>query len=745
MLLGRREYMPYYAHRSDDGRWQTIAEHLEGTAKLAQEYCIDLLKPMAEKIAKYHDIGKYAKTFQKRLEGASVSFCHAVCGAIAYQEYANQRDVFTPMLTYCIAGHHTGLMDGGTRVDTPEDGTLAGCLKRKVDYTGENDYTTYQEEYLVQPLTAEEEQPALAELLSVRKDPFEVLERYAFFTKLLFSCLTDADFLDTERFCNPDTKRGMQGDFKQALEILNHRFSELPHTTSLQQARSRIQNQAFQNAEHAESIAILDMPTGSGKTLCSLKLALSNAIKHHKKRVIYVIPYTSIIEQTADSFSKLFGDVLPVLQHHSNYTYETGKEEELELAEKMRKTCENWDAPLIITTSVQFFQSFYHYKSSALRKLHNLKDSILIFDEIHLIPTDLLQPCLRAVGYVTKYLNGEAIFLSATMPDYEKLFQRFLPDCKYSQLITDHSDFPFFKKCMYQNLGETDYETIAAQAETCENALIIVNRKKTAAEVYRLLQGKKFHLSSYMTPAHRSASIQEIKACLKRKEQITVVSTSLVEAGVDLDFAVVFRELAGLDNILQAGGRCNREGKRKEATVFIFQTGERPRDMDLQMRINKTEGLLRTYEDLTASSCIKAYYDGIFQFHETQINENTIGRFHPQTKTFSEQKMQPNQIPFRSYANSFAYIRSDTTSIVINDESDEVCQSLIAQLKGGHTGVRRSLQKYSVAVYLNEFGSLLQEGVLDDFGTGIYVLLDSRHYDAEIGLQIEMQPFGIFL
>ena len=131
--------------------------------------------------------------------------------------------------------------------------------------------------------------------------------------------------------------------------------------------------------------------------------------------------------------------------------------------------------------------------------------------------------------------------------------------------------------------------------------------------------------------------------------------------------------------------------------------------------------------------CIKAYYDGIFQFHETQINENTIGRFHPQTKTFSEQKMQPNQIPFRSYANSFAYIRSDTTSIVINDESDEVCQSLIAQLKGGHTGVRRSLQKYSVAVYLN------------DFGTGIYVLLDSRHYDAEIGLQIEMQPFGIFL
>ena len=331
------------------------------------------------------------------------------------------------------------------------------------------------------------------------------------------------------------------------------------------------------------------------------------------------------------------------------------------------------------------------------------------------------------------------------MPDYEKLFQRFLPDCKYSQLITDHSDFPFFKKCMYQNLGETDYETIAAQAETCENALIIVNRKKTAAEVYRLLQGKKFHLSSYMTPAHRSASIQEIKACLKRKEQITVVSTSLVEAGVDLDFAVVFRELAGLDNILQAGGRCNREGKRKEATVFIFQTGERPRDMDLQMRINKTEGLLRTYEDLTASSCIKAYYDGIFQFHETQINENTIGRFHPQTKTFSEQKMQPNQIPFRSYANSFAYIRSDTTSIVINDESDEVCQSLIAQLKGGHTGVRRSLQKYSVTVYLNEFGSLLQEGVLDDFGTGIYVLLDSRHYDAEIGLQIEMQPFGIFL
>lgn len=199
------------------------------------------------------------------------------------------------------------------------------------------------------------------------------------------------------------------------------------------------------------------------------------------------------------------------------------------------------------------FQSIYHYKGSALRKLHNLRDSVIVFDEIHLIPTELLRPCLKAVGYITKYLNSEALFLSATMPDYSKLFDKFLPDVNYNKLVTDRTNFKYFKKCEYKDMGKTTLETIAENASRCKNALIVVNTKKTAAELYNLVQGEKYHLSANMTPAHRSRVIEVVRKKLKKGEYITVVSTSLVEAGVDLDFNTVFRQLSGLDSILQAG------------------------------------------------------------------------------------------------------------------------------------------------------------------------------------------------
>ena len=298
---------------------------------------------------------------------------------------------------------------------------------------------------------------------------------------------------------------------KKALDKLNRELSKMPSNTPLRQARSRIQQQAFDNSVNKSHISILDMPTGSGKTLCSLKLALESG----KKRIIYVIPYTSIIEQTANKFEKMFGDVLPVLQHHSNYSYDGDTEEEKKTAEKLKRTCENWDAPLIITTSVQFFQSIYHYKGSALRKLHNLRDSVIVFDEIHLIPTELLRPCLKAVGYITKFLNSEALFLSATMPDYSKLFDKFLPDVNYNKLVTDRTNFKYFKKCEYKDKGKTTLETIAENASRCKNALIVVNTKKTAAELYSLVQGEKYHLSANMTPAHRSRVIEVEERSLK--------------------------------------------------------------------------------------------------------------------------------------------------------------------------------------------------------------------------------------
>lgn len=645
-------------------------------------------------------------------------------------------------MEYCIAGHHTGLMDGGTRADNSDSPTLSGTLKRENEYTGDNDYSAYTTEIDFATLTQEERTPLRNELLST-KDPTELIERYAFFTKYVFSCLTDADFLDTEIFCNKNVERGMSGDFEKALDKLNRELSDMPSDNPLRQARSRIQQQAFDNSVNKSHISILDMPTGSGKTLCSLKLALESG----KKRIIYVIPYTSIIEQTANKFEKMFGDVLPVLQHHSNYSYDGNTEEEKKTVEKLKRTCENWDAPLIITTSVQFFQSIYHYKGSALRKLHNLRDSVIVFDEIHLIPTELLRPCLKAVGYITKYLNSEALFLSATMPDYSKLFDKFLPDVNYNKLVTDRTNFKYFKKCEYKDMGKTTLETIAENASRCKNALIVVNTKKTAAELYNLVQGEKYHLSANMTPAHRSRVIEVVRKKLKKGEYITVVSTSLVEAGVDLDFNTVFRQLSGLDSILQAGGRCNREGKDAKGYVYVFDIDETYRKgSDLAMRINKTKGLLEKYQDITSYDCIKEYYDGIFDFNQSRIAENSIAKYNEQSNSFDRQGlMLPYSIPFRSYAMQFEYISADTISIVIDDPNDQTCHELVETLRNGDMSVRRALQKYSVSVYMNVFKDLYSQGVLKDHGTGIFILENQSYYNNETGLntQAAMQDYFI--
>lgn len=734
--------MKYYAHTREDGERQTIKAHLTGVSEKAEKFSVDLLKPIAKKASLYHDIGKYALNFQKRLDNDKVKFSHAACGALEYKKFADKNDCFAPLMEYCIAGHHTGLMDGGTVADSSDSPTLSGTLKRENEYTGESDYSAYATEIEFATLTQEERTPLYNELLSA-KDPTELIERYAFFTKYVFSCLTDADFLDTEIFCNKNVERGMSGDFKMALDKLNRELSDMPSNTPLRQARSRIQQQAFDNSVNKSHISILDMPTGSGKTLCSLKLALESG----KKRIIYVIPYTSIIEQTANKFEKMFGDVLHVLQHHSNYSYDGNTEEEKKTAEKLKKTCENWDAPLIITTSVQFFQSIYHYKGSALRKLHNLRDSVIVFDEIHLIPTELLRPCLKAVGYITKYLNSEALFLSATMPDYSKLFDKFLPDVNYNKLVTDRTNFKYFKKCEYKDMGRTTLETIAENASRCKNALIVVNTKKTAAELYYLVQGEKYHLSANMTPAHRSRVIEVVRKKLENGEHITVVSTSLVEAGVDLDFNTVFRQLSGLDSILQAGGRCNREGKDDKGYVYVFDIDETYRKgSDLAMRINKTKGLLEKYQDITSYDCIKEYYDGIFDFNQSRIAENSIAKYNEQSNSFDRQGlMSPYSIPFRSYAMQFEYISADTISIVIDDPNDQTCHELVETLRNGDMSVRRALQKYSVSVYMNVFKDLYSQGVLNDHGTGIFILENQSYYNNETGLTTEaaMQDYFI--
>ncbi|MGN0575377.1 MAG: CRISPR-associated helicase Cas3' [Ruminococcus sp.] len=708
----------FYAHISDDKRKQTVREHLDNVAELAENNAVDAIKPLAHAAGKAHDIGKYSEAFQKRLDGSTIRYEHSVCGAIEYaeSEYSKSKKSVIPayMLQYCIAGHHTGLPDGGSKNDT--DTTLQGRLKHKSSYINEADYSSYKNE-------TELEFPECSWLTNEVMFG-DTIEKFAFFTRYLLSCLNDADYLDSEKFNCPDTDRRLKADFRAVKNALEKKFSSFVPVTELQKARSRLQKQAYENACDSENISILNIPAGSGKTLCSLKIALDKLLSDSsKKRIIYVIPYTSIIEQTAGIFEDIFGEYADILQHHSNYCFDSG-EEETNISEKLKKASENWDAPFIITTSVQFFESMYHYKGSSLRKLHNMADSVIIFDEIHLLPIKLLQPCLRGIGYITKYLNSEAILLSATMPDYSTLFSRYLPNCSYSVLVPDKSDFQYFKKCRYINLGKTDFDSILEKAQDYQSSLIVVNKRKSARELYKMITGKKYHLSTYMTPENRSETISAIRADLAEGTKITVVSTSLIEAGVDFDFKAVFREMAGLDNIIQAGGRCNREGKDKCGDVFVFETDE-PVTRDLQIPVNIVKNLLESCDDITSNECVEEYYRRLYNEYDDIIDSNSI----------DDGKVKINSIPFREYAGKFEFISDESTGIVINN--CEEAQELYNRLRYGDYSVKRKLQRYTVSLKRHELEQAIKLGITDDFGTGVLMLTNSSYYSEETGLDLE--------
>lgn len=716
--------MEKYAHKNDKDERQTIKEHLYKTAELAEKNAVALFKPVAHAIGLAHDIGKYADAFQDRLNGEERRFEHSACGAIEYRKLM-KNDGFAPMIEYCIACHHTGLQDGGAGL---MEGTMSYRISegRDKEYVGNWDYSDYEKEIALET----PDFTTIKSFFKSLKSTEDFVELYAFFTRYLFSCLVDADYIETETFCRPDVKRGLKADFQAAGDLLSGRLSQMPSDSALQAARSRIQEQAYENSREDAKISILNMPTGSGKTLCSLKLALDKVLADRsKERIIYVIPYTGIIEQTAKEFNDIFGNVVDILQHHSNYSFEQdGDSEDRTTMEKLKYASENWDAPMIITTAVQFFETLCHYRTASLRKMHNMANAVIVFDEIHTLPVECLQPCLRGIGYITKYLNSEAVFLSATMPDYTKLFEKYAPDCSILHLIKDTSDFDYFKKAEYVNLGYCDFEMIAEKAKDFKQSLIIVNSKKAAKELYQMVSGNKYHLSTLMTPVDREKTIERIKEDLHNAKQVTVVSTSLMEAGIDLDFEAVFRELNGLDSILQAGGRSNREGKRDKGYVFIF---ERDNKGSKEIRVNTTKKLLATQEDICSKECIEQYYNQIFFFKEMQIEDNSIAKG----------VKRPGEIPFKTFARNFKLIKDCSVGVIMNQDAE--CNDLLERLNKGDRSVLRSLQRYTVSLKWNqwencEFSTAFGKGIIDDCGVGVFVLNNMKYYNRETGLDIEL-------
>lgn len=718
----------YIAHLNEQNEMQSIKEHSRNTADLAKKYAITPLKPTLYDMGLLHDIGKYQHSFQLRIKGNnSIHIPHALCGAKEI-DVIFQKSLTSILMQYCISGHHTGIQNFGSIADTDQENTLCGTLKRNTE-----DYEDYSRELDMkaeQKKSVREIDNLLKEMLAGETTNQKIAEDFAFLTRYAFSCLTDADSMDTQSFCE-GTYESLCSNFENCLKKINQKFANFTAVTPLQKTRQVLQNQVYEKIEEKGKIFLMNMPTGSGKTLCSLKWALERAIKSKKKRIIYIIPYNSIIDQTAHVFEEIFGDDLNILRHQSTFQYENEENPNEEL--QYKKASENWDADFIITTAVQFFESIYANKRGKLRKLHNMGDAILIFDEAHLMPIEFLQPCLNGIFHITRYLNSEAVFLTATMPNFKVLFNQYCSkNQKIVDLVPDKSAFNQFFKCKYEYIGQVGTEEIL----TCPSPskLIVVNSKKTARELYKNAVGEKYHLSTYMVGKDRIRVIDKIKKrlALLEKEfptvenipldrQITVISTSLIEAGVDLDFHAVYRELAGLDSILQVGGRCNREGKRKKeiSKVTVFELSKNT----LQYNASIAKDLFQEFEDINQFACIEQYYKRMFTIFSDEIIKN-------QLKIYSK---KPFKINFKEYAENFKIIHDENAvSIIVPcDEYSKTCMEETEQYGVSHL---RKLQTYMASIKVWEFEELYKQHVLEDYHTGAYFLTNMDYYDQNIGI-----------
>lgn len=724
----------YKAHINEKTKEvQTIKEHSENTARLCQKYAIPALQTVMYTMGLLHDIGKYQPSFQQRINGKNIRVEHSTCGAIvAGQKYKSALGL---LMQYCIAGHHSGIPNGGFSTDSADQSTLMGRMKRVFE-----DFSDYQQDIDLPDMDLQAFVEYCADGCSSKNS---MIDKFAFLTRYCFSCLVDADSMDTAQFCNHIVRKGLQADFVLCLQKLNAVLDSFVCRTPLQKCRTELQKQVFSCVGEKADIYIMNMPTGSGKTLCSMKFALERAIRENKKRIIYVIPYNSIIEQTAEILDQIFGDAAEILRHQSTFSIEEdwkGEESDKIIA---KLATENWDAQIIITTAVQFFESIYSNQRGKLRKLHNMADSILVFDEIHTMPLAYLQPCLEGISFISKFLNSESIFLTATMPHFTQWMQNHvMSSLTFQNLIQDTTCFSVFQKCSYQYIQQISKQGLLEIAGQFPSSLIIVNKRRLARELYQMCGGKKYHLSTYMTAYDRNRVIQEIKEELYQLEQeftsvddipedrrITVISTSLIEAGVDLDFYTVLREISGLEHILQSGGRCNREGKRESGNVYIFELEEEKGKPQKDMTAEITRGILAEYQDISSQECIKVYYEKVFSITGEKLTKNAMYQYADHIRS----------IPFEKYAKDFQLIGNDTISVIVPcDTQSELWITEIQQMGYGNI---RKLQKYAFTIYLYEFEILRQQGVIADYDSGIWCLTNPDYYDSNIGVLFDAPDY----
>lgn len=701
--------MNYVTHMREDGCCQALKDHITGVAERAEEFARAFdAGAHARRAGLLHDIGKYSAAAQARQRDPehTAPVDHSTAGM---QVALSINDL---PAAFAVAGHHGGLPDRGSR-SSMEDATLMARAAKPL--TGEMDASAWRKEL---ELPTGSLLPAWLNAVPPDNRGFAA----AAYTRMLFSCLVDADYLDTEAFMNgSETRRENRTSPQELLERLRRYVAPWLKGASgaLNQRRTEILKRCLRGGEDARGLYTLTIPTGGGKTISSLAFALSHAVRHGLRRVIYVVPYTSIIEQNAQVFRGIVGEE-NVLEHHANVENEENRE--------LRLATENWDAPVIVTTAVQFFESLFAARPSRCRKLHSIASSVVIFDEAQMLPLPFLRPCVDAIAELVQHAGVTAVLCTATQPSLGRLFHAYAPDLCCTELAPDvQTSYPLFRRVQFAMEGMLEEAAVAARQAGELQTLCIVNSRKRAQRIFHLLPEEgRFHLSTLMTPEHRSRMLASIRSRLAAGQPCRVISTSLVEAGVDLDFPTVWREEAGLDSVLQAAGRCNREGKRPvgESVVHVFRFDQKPPRMFAQS-IAALRRVIGQHEDIASVQAIRAYFDQLmFMCGGAFLDERGILE-------------KSSRLAFREIEEAFKMIDSPTVPVYIPSDDN---QDWLAALRSGEISrtVLRRLGRSAVNVYPQHFRLLREAGVLEcPAGDSCGILIDPRQYDADCGLALE--------
>lgn len=714
-------------HGKPPEKWQPLEEHLQNVAAMAKEFARPFGgEEWAYLAGLWHDLGKYSPAFQKKLYDANGVECHietrpgmithSCAGALQAMARFDKRGLIP---AYLIAGHHAGLPDWQN--EQAPMGSLQQRLVRK---------------------------ELLEEIVSLV--PTAILDRpqpngkgkngtklsRSLWLRMLFSCLVDADFLDTEAFMEPEKARSRGGS--PTLAALAPRFDSYmtektanAPDTPVNRIRSEILAACRERAADPPGIFTLTVPTGGGKTLSSMAFALGHALTHQKRRLIYVIPYTSIIEQTAAEFRKIFGEA--VIEHHSNLdTPDPGRE-----TVRSRIACENWDAPIIVTTNVQFFESLFASRTSRCRKLHNIVDSVVVLDEAQLLPPDFLTPILTVIRDLQLNYGVSFVLSTATQPalgPHKSMDFDFpgLPETKeiIPESLNLHERLQRTRVEVIDRLARPlGWDELAERLVGHDSVLCIVNRRDDARALWEKMPEGTFHLSALMCGAHRSARIAEIKANLKEGRPTRVVSTQLVEAGVDLDFPVVYRALAGLDSVAQAAGRCNREGRLAAGQVYVFQPESRIPAGHLRQAAEIGRGLLiRDGKDPLAPDRFEEFFRTLFW-----LKGETLDRHGIMGLLANDHELR---ISFRTAAEKFRLIDDASAPVVVHyGEGSHLIELL--RRNGPQRWLLRRLQRYVVNLPRQVHAKLVAEGAIEEVRPGIFVQAQGNLYDEQLGLCVD--------